>query len=295
MRTPAFALVFAALVLNVARAAQTPEDAWRQAITQENTDYGQGPHAMLKIQDSAYLAEGQSAELLGRIGEPDSWHWSRTSEAPGTLSISVKDGRLAILSRGEPVDPGQIARSVPVDEDVDVTGQPTQVAAGVTGWRLFVFNQQHPAAKGFTGVAYFPYDPAFRVTAQFRPDPTLPPRVFRTSRGTDKQFYHAGDAVFALAGKPITLPFYTGGNDPEQIKDISAFFTDALTGGGAYGAGRYLDVVGFAEFPPTTVTIDFNFAYNPNCARSSHFTCPIAVDSIDLPVIAGERDPHAAD
>jgi uncharacterized protein (DUF1684 family) len=190
--------------------------------------------------------------------------------------------------------PHRIARGVPVDKDVDVAGQATQVAAGITGWRLFVYNQQNPAAKTFAGVSYFPYDPTFRVTASFLPDAALPPRVFRTSRGTDKQFYHAGDAVFTLAGHAVTLPFYTDGNDPRHIKDMSAFFTDALTGDGAYGAGRYVDVEGFPRFPPTTVVIDFNQAYNPNCARSAHFTCPIAVDAIDTAVTAGERNPHAS-
>jgi uncharacterized protein (DUF1684 family) len=38
--------------------------------------------------------------------------------------------------------------------------------------------------------------------------------------------------------------------------------------------------------------IDFNNAYNPNCARSAHFTCPLATDTIALAVKAGERDPH---
>ena len=183
---------------------------------------------------------------------------------------------------------------MPVDKDVDVTGQPTQVAAGISGWRIFVYNQQNRVAKEFAGVSYFPYDPAFRVTARFQPDSALPPRVFRTSRGTDKQFYHSGDAVFTLAGKSVTLPFYADGNDPKRSKNISAFFTDALTGDGAYGAGRYVDVAGILEFPPPKVIIDLNQAYNPNCVRSSYFTCPIAVDSIDLPVAAGERDPHAA-
>ena len=77
-----------------------------------------------------------------------------------------------------------------------------------------------------------------------------------------------------------------------KIQDVSAFFTDALTGKGAYGAGRYVDVDGFGKFPPSRFVIDFNFAYNPNCARSRHFTCPVAVDAIGLAMTAGERDPH---
>jgi uncharacterized protein (DUF1684 family) len=40
------------------------------------------------------------------------------------------------------------------------------------------------------------------------------------------------------------------------------------------------------------VIIDFNEAYNPNCARSAHYTCPLAVDTIPLAMKAGEQDPH---
>ncbi len=80
--------------------------------------------------------------------------------------------------------------------------------------------------------------------------------------------------------------------DPTKITDMSAFFTDDLTGKETYGAGRYVDVEPFGAFPPKTVTIDFNYAYNPNCARSAFFTCPVATDNIPLAVKAGERDPH---
>ena len=99
-------------------------------------------------------------------------------------------------------------------------------------------------------MSYYAYDPSFIVTARFAPDARLPPRVFRTSRGTDKQFFHAGDATFTLKGKNITLPFYAGDKNPAKVDDLSAFFTDGLTGKGAYGAGRYVDVSGFGKFPP---------------------------------------------
>ena len=47
---------------------------------------------------------------------------------------------------------------------------------------------------------------------------------------------------------------------------LSAFFLDELSGKETYGVGRYIDfdVKGL----PKTLTIDFNRAYNPNCARS---------------------------
>jgi uncharacterized protein (DUF1684 family) len=232
--------------------------------------------------------------LVGRKGVPGSYRWKSDPKAQGVLRVTLQHGKLTVAKNGQQVDSAAIAKSIPIDQDVDVEGQPTQVDAGVQGWRIFIFNQQNPTAKTFKGVSYYPYDGTFRVSARFAPDPKRPPRVFRTSRGTDKQFYHVGEARFALAGKAVTLPMYAGDNDPRKIKDFSAFFTDDLTGKGAYGSGRYVDVSDFGTFPPSTITIDFNNAYNPNCARSAFFTCPIAVDNIPLAMKAGERDPHQA-
>ncbi len=280
----------AAAPLFCAAAPLAPEAAWKAAIADQNKDYAQIPHAMLKIQDSAYLGEGQSAVLTGKPGDPGSWRWH--DKGSGPLVISFAKGRLGVTLNGKAFDARLASKSIPVDKDVDVAGQPTQVGAGIQGWRLFVYNQENPDALKFTGVSYYPYDAAFRVEAGFKPDNRLPPRVFHTSRGTDKQFYHAGEATFMLKGKSVTLPFYAESNDPKQVKEMSAFYTDDLTGKGAYGAGRYVDVADFGKFPPVHVTIDFNQAYNPNCARSAHFTCPLAVDTIPLAMTAGEKDPH---
>jgi hypothetical protein len=286
--------IFASFLLAGAAAPQTPEEVWKAGIADQNEHYSKTPHAMLKIQDSAYLHDGDRAVLTGQKGIPGSYRWSHDPHANGVLTVALKNGKITAMQNGKMLDPALISQSIPIDKDVDVSGQQTQVDAGVQGWRIFVFNQKNPAALNFKTVSYFPYDPAFRVTAHFRPDPKLPPRVFRTSRGTDKQFYHAGDATFLLKGKQITLPFYTDSSDPKQITDMSAFFTDDLTGKGAYGAGRYVDISDFGAFPPKTAVIDFNDAYNPNCARSAHFTCPVAIDNIPLAMIAGERDPHMA-
>lgn len=275
-------------------ATPSPQQAWEKGIADENTDYAKTTHAMLKIQDSAYLHDGDTAVLTGQAGNPASYRWSHDPKAHGALTVSLKGAKIVATKNGAAVSADVLSKDVPIDKDVDVQGQPTQVDAGVMGWRIFAFNQQNPAATGFKGVSYYPYDASYRLTATFTPDPKLPPRVFRTSRGTDKQFYHVGDAHFTLQGKQITLPFYGSENDPKKITDMSAFYTDDNTGKGAYGAGRYVDVGDFGAFSPKTITIDFNTAYNPNCARSAHFTCPIATDHIALAMNAGEKDPHMA-
>ena len=286
-------VILALLLGTMASWAQTPEDTWKKEIAEQNRHYAQVPHAMLKIQDAVYLGEGEAASLQGRPDQPADWRWTKKSGSPAILQLSLKSQKLTVTKNGKAIAPSVIQNGLSLGKDIDAMGQPTQVGAGIPGWRIFVYNQNNPAARNFAGVSYFPYDPTYRVTAQFTPDPNLRPRAFRTSRGTDKQFYHAGDAIFPLKGRKITLPFYAESNRPGEITDMSAFYTDGLTGKGAYGSGRYVDVSQFGRFPPARITIDLNFAYNPNCARSPYFTCPLATDDIPVPVAAGERDPHA--
>jgi uncharacterized protein len=73
----------------------------------------------------------------------------------------------------------------------------------------------------------------------------------------------------------------------------SIWFTDQTTGKETYGVGRYLDFE-LNDHPEFVYTIDFNRAYNPYCAYSSLFTCPIprAEDYIDMEIEAGEKNFH---
>ena len=273
----------------MAAAPQSPEAAWKAGLAEANTAYSKAPHAILKIQDAAYLGEGDAATLVGAKDEPDSWHWVAGAKK-GVLVARYAHGHASAVIGSKKFDEKTIEKGIRITPDIDIEGHPTQVSAGVMGVRIFVFNQQAKAAKDFKGLDYFPYDPKYRVTARYIPDPKLPPRVFVTSRKTSKQFFHAGDAVFTLNGKTIWLPFYA--DDTRPISDISAFFTDDMTGKGTYGAGRYVDAEPFGKYPTKTIIIDFNNAYNPNCARSAFFTCPMATDTIATAIKAGERDPH---
>jgi uncharacterized protein (DUF1684 family) len=280
-----FLLVFSSEAFAVA-----PEPAWRADLADTNKAYSATPHAILKIQDAAYLGEGESASLVGSRGAPGSYKWVSGTRANAVLVASFAHGKPVVTKDGKAL--ANALADVAVDKDVDMQAYPTQVQAGVPGIRVFVYNQQNPAAKAFTGVNYFAYEPAFVVKAVFTPDPKIPAHSFMTSRGTSKQFYRAGVASFVLKGQRFTLPFYTDTNDPKKISQLSAFFTDTLTGKGAYGAGRYVDASTFKTYPPKEFTIDFNYAYNPNCARSAFFTCPVAFDRLALAITAGERDPH---
>ena len=287
------ALSFIAMMFSTAQAA-TPEQLWKEGHIKDNAAYATDQHALLKINDEAYIHAGETVSLVGQPAKPESWHWVKGVQKGAALVAAFPGGHIQITKGGKPIAADLLSKGIPIAPQADVTGGPTQMAPGETGLRLWVFNQQSKAAREFKGVDYFPYDPAYRVTARLVTDRSMAPHVFRTSRGLDKQFYHAGDAMFTLQGKKIMLPLYSDGNSPPKVTTMTSFFTDDLTGKGAYRAGRYVDVEPFGKYPPKTVIVDFNFAYNPNCARSPYFNCPFAVDNIPLAIRAGERDPHMA-
>ncbi len=73
----------------------------------------------------------------------------------------------------------------------------------------------------------------------------------------------------------------------------SIWFTDRTTGKDTYGVGRYLDME-LSEDKDFVYEIDFNRAYNPYCAYSALYTCPIPreEDFIDISIEAGEKNFH---
>jgi uncharacterized protein (DUF1684 family) len=179
-----------------------------------------------------------------------------------------------------------------VTPTVDIRGAQTQLDRGEPGIRIAVFNQNHPAAANFKGFEYFAYDANAIVTARFEPEKVekFVAKDFRTSRDWLKRFYLAGHAVFEREGKTVRLPMYTYSENPSEAKELSAFFMDALTGTETYGVGRYVDVE-IKSVPVNEVTIDFNYAYNPACAYSPHFNCPVAEARLPFAMRAGARAP----
>ena len=136
--------------------------------------------------------------------------------------------------------------------------------------------------------AYYPYDPALRFEARVEPVEAatldLPGSAGSVTRFT--RF-----AVARFAGHAVELYWldaYGGG--------IFLPFRDETSGRETYGAGRYLlDTVKGADLGGTDdmLVLDFNFAFNPSCAWSDAWPCPLAPPANRLPfrVEGGERLP----
>lgn len=70
-------------------------------------------------------------------------------------------------------------------------------------------------------------------------------------------------------------------------------FKDATNGDETYGAGRYLDDnrPGLRQLSGHRLEVDFNYAYNPYCAYSPAYSCPLppAENWLKVPIRAGEK------
>ncbi|MGH9943994.1 MAG: DUF1684 domain-containing protein [Pyrinomonadaceae bacterium] len=143
----------------------------------------------------------------------------------------------------------------------------------------------------FKGLSYFKIHPAYRVSARFTRTPDERKFGMPTSAGKTKVYVKYGELKFVLAGLEHTLGVYQSEalSQTEKYKNYLLIpFKDLTTGKETYGGGRYIDF----EIPTSEqVTLDFNLAYNPSCAYSPRFNCPIPPreNRLNVKIKAGEK------
>ncbi len=159
--------------------------------------------------------------------------------------------------------------------------------------RLFATHDQSPlgpaARAAFSSLEFFPYDPAWRMTARVEPVET---------RRVGAVHSAAGETPLIRFGR-VRLP------DPANVT-LSVFwidvygggvfvpFRDATAGETTYGGGRYLvDTIKGADLghEDAAIVLDFNYAYHPSCVHDPRWSCPLAPpdNHLQIRIEAGER------
>ena len=139
---------------------------------------------------------------------------------------------------------------------------------------------------GFAGLRYYPENAALRLSVTLEEFPEKETVTMQTSTGELRDYERWGKFAFTVDGRPAGLTVY---GPPEQ--GLFVPFKDATSGKETYGAGRYLELVPLAG---GQYLADFNLAYNPWCAYSPYYSCPIppAENRLRVPILAGELDYH---
>ena len=141
----------------------------------------------------------------------------------------------------------------------------------------------------FKGLKYFPVAPKYRIIASLNPVSQKDVVVLHTSDGKEQHYLKYAYAEFELDGIKNKLLIL-------EIMDMGQFrgnlflaFGDDSSAKETYGAGRYLDV---RKTPgSSTITLDFNQAYNPYCAYTDKYSCPLPMPEnlLAVAIKAGEK------
>ncbi len=208
--------------------------------------------------------------------------------AEDQLSLEVAEG-VRVTQDGQPV------QALAMNHDMDDNTSYLQMGSiqfyalsRPEGMAIRVKDSKSPELVAFEDIPNFDIDPNWKIEAQLQwfdePQSIQIPTVL----GSERTQKCPARIVFEVDGETYELsPYQSFYGDPVW----TIIFSDLTNGESTYGGGRFLSL---DEPAPgaTSITLDFNKAYNPPCAFSAFATCPLPPPENRLAVAipAGEQN-----
>lgn len=154
---------------------------------------------------------------------------------------------------------------------------------------IIVFDSQSPRFKEYKGLSFYPVDLNYRFVLPLSENTSPDTVIILSTRGNKRRALRVGWFEFTVNNITSRLEATRLLEPGVGDQDFSIFFRDATSGDETYELGRYLDV---QSLPNGKYLVDFNLAYNPACAFSEHYNCPIPPLSnhLHVPIRSGEKD-----
>lgn len=276
------------------RLAPAEADTLTQAILKDRADTEQ----WLKSSETSYLATIQRVEFgtrktltVGRDPGNDvcipaltvSPHHLIVSVSGDSFYVAAVDEGVAFFSKDEVLTNATLA--------------PGSVGIGGFTLRLshqrfpaiIVFDPKSPNFARYKGLQWFPVDLSHRYLLPLTANPKPDTVVIQSTRGNRRRAVRVGWFDFMVGTTRCRLEATRLLEPGVGENDISVFFRDATTGKESYATGRYVDPV---KQQDGRYLLDFNLCYNPACAVSEHYNCPIPpkANMLKVPIRAGEMD-----
>jgi uncharacterized protein len=305
MRSITAALLLTSFVVVAAAAPARPvklAKAAAESVIKEIQKDRADTEAWLRADPTSYLAtidrrdfETKTTLTVGRAAGND----LRIDDA----SVSAHHLRVTVVGdkfRVEAVDPAarfKAGGAASDPETREAVVEPSNIHIGRFLLRLshqrfpglIVFDPKSPRFKEYKGLKYFPPDLAYRYELSLTPNPKPETILILSTRGNQRRATRVGWFEFMVGETPYRLEAVRLLEPGVGENDLGIFFRDATTGKESYALGRYLDV---KKLPGGRFLLDFNFAYNPACAFSEHYNCPIPpkANTLSVAIRAGEMD-----
>jgi len=154
-----------------------------------------------------------------------------------------------------------------------------------------VFMKDHPQSPltpeqqdAFDALRYYEPNPALDLTVRIEPVEGDHEISIDTTSGTTRRYIRYGRFKFTVDAQEVSLTIY------EAPHGYFLPFVDANAGVETYSGGRYLEP---QQLSDGMFHVDLNQAYNPYCAYSDGWSCPItpAENRLTVAIKAGEMLP----
>ncbi len=172
-------------------------------------------------------------------------------------------------------------------------GYNTRLAAFRADYLKDLGGPQSPITKDdLKDVHFFDADSTYNVVADVELLSDQKPFTMPSLSGEGQPFIRYARLSFTLHGRALKLTLYKNtsatGAAPQEYLFLP--FTDQTNSKETYGGGRYIDYTA-ADIKEGKLNIDFNKAYNPYCAYSTGYRCPVPPqeNDLDLKITAGEK------
>lgn len=146
---------------------------------------------------------------------------------------------------------------------------------------------------GLKDIRFFKPKREYKLVADFRRTSEAKPFKMSTYSGITKDYVLYGIASVMMNGKKLNINVYQSLmlRETDEYKDYLFIpFKDITNDDITYGGGRYIDI-SVNDIKNGKVTIDFNRCYNPWCAFSDGYNCPVPPieNHFDIAINAGEK------
>ncbi len=220
----------------------------------------------------AYFPPVPDAVLM-IVKEVDSWYWYDQ----GLNVICHRDDEQ--MPNGSPINaPATFA----------IEGFYVSVHPEENQFAFAIYDHERPGKKSFEHLHYFPPDGAYMVDARLTKFPEPDEITLVTSENLEKAFYRYARVEFEWEGKTRELTAFKYETSGDGSSRLFVPFKDATTSRESYREGRFIEI----EEPETKrFELDFNRSFNPPCAYSPAYDCPIPPEEnhLTLPIRAGEK------
>lgn len=282
------------LILSVSKLRAEPQkwSQWKQA----KIEYYQQPFSSPSITHHTYIKKGQKRVWLDLQGR-----YPRFSvKACGTCDLFINRGAKGAVSlwRRGTTKPDKLIsgeKVVPVGDGSDLS---LSLAGDVRDEKLRVFlhSLKQKSLTQKRRRFFYEYKNEFKMKGAFHWSAVKKQIKIQRSDGSVIQRDILGKIRFDIQGKPTQLDVFNFHETEDGYKEDSQtmlLFRDASSGKETYGAGRFLNVDFGKKMKSLKngdrITLDFNFAYNPPCAVSTGFHCPLPQQILPAAVLAGEK------